>query len=219
MENLNIKFKIIIIFVVPVLLANITVAYAKIKIDGRIGDWANIPTVYKDKKGDVESTRSGMDFLSVSMKLEKEYLYVLMKGRSLTAGKPDDGTALSETSIRISFVPASNPLNRLRIATDTKNPGMISISKPSAKTKDIGDAITPYWMIGKIKGGYGIELKIPVVRKNGNVYVYSSDGPVIKKQASKGKRRRICDMFVTNVNTKTHLFIDKADFYIYDTTF
>lgn len=195
-------------------------SYAGIKIDGRFNDWANVPKIYSDKKGDVDTARSGMDFLTVSMKLEGKYLYILIKGISQTGGNFDNGESLPNISIRISFVSSYSPLNRIRIATGSEEPGVITVSQPSAKTVKYGNAGNPCWRFGKIgKWRNGVEVKIPVYTdKNGAMCVGAMNGPVIHKRAQEKKRRRLSEAFISNVNVKTHLFIDKAEFPVYNTS-
>ena len=58
-------------------------SFAGIKINGWFNDWTRIPKIYKDKKKDIDTARSGMDFTAVAMKLTKKHLYVFIKGISV----------------------------------------------------------------------------------------------------------------------------------------
>jgi len=152
---------------------------------------------------------------TVKMYLGKKYLYVLVKGKSVTGQKADKGEGFKRTSVRLSFSSAQSPLNRARILAHPGDPWRIKVSAPYARSLKLGNKTDKYWCFGKHNGSYYVEMKVPIFEDTKGVHVVSTRGPLIKLSAKDaGTRNRLSDLLINTVDTRTHRLVDTASFQI-----
>ncbi len=191
-----------------------------INIDGNSRDWGNIRTFYKCPARPLEKDRSGFDMRSVKMFLGRHYLYIYIEGGSVTGLKPDSGSGLKKTSIRVSFDSSQSPLNRVRIAADPRKPWQVKLSYPSLPSKIYGSRKNKYWFFVRQGNIAGFEVKIPVFQSEKGVHVGLAAGPIIKQsKSSKVQRSRLSEVLINTVDIKTHRLVDTATFSVHNGDF
>jgi hypothetical protein len=186
-----------------------------VSIDGKAWDWANIPVYHACRSHPLSRDRVGMDMKSVKMYLGRQNIYIYVEGRSVSGMKYDDGEGFRKTSLRVSFNSAQSPLNRVRAATEIKQPWVIKLASPAQETKYLGSKQDKYWARGKYGNNYYYEMKVPVFISKKGIHVGSLSGPLVRlsKQYS-GSRNTLSDVLINCVDMKTHRLVDTTQFSI-----
>ena len=186
-----------------------------ITIDGKFWDWSRVPVFHDCVSRPMTKDRGGFDMRTVRMYLGREFLYMMIDGRSVEGLGYDHGEAMRKTSLRVSFSSAQSPLNRVRIAAEAGRLWEIKISVPEESSVTLGGKRDKYWSRGRNGGDYSFELKVPVVRTAGGVRVATAYGPLIKLPPGySGSRSYLSLVLINTVDMKTHRLVDTTQFVI-----
>lgn len=186
-----------------------------VKIDGKFWDWEKIRVFQVCKPRHLARDRAGFDMEFVKMSLGKNHLYMYIEGTSVTGLKQDSGEGVKKTSIRVSFNSAQSPLNRVRIAAETRSLWEIKISRPGMISKVFGSKKDKYWMRGKFGKMYAYELKIPVFYSSKGIHAAAAGGPLIELAEKPSMNRdSLSNVLINCVDMKTHRLVDTVQFTI-----
>ena len=186
-----------------------------VKIDGRFWDWTGIGDFHKCVPRILSRDRSGLDMDTVKIHLTGKFLYIYIEGRSVKGKKPDDGSAMKGSSIRVSFNSSQSPLNRVRISAEPSTLWQIKVSKPGMKSVVYGSKKNKYWSRGRIGRKYAFEIKVPVFTSSKGVHAGVAGGPIIAiSEEQGGSRNSLSEVLINSVDMKTHRLVDTVSFTI-----
>lgn len=203
-----------VLFFITIVLLISTASYC-VKIDGRFWDWTDIGDFHKCRSRALSRDRSGLDMDTVKLHLTGKFLYIYVEGRSVKGKKPDDGSAVKGSSIRVSFSSSQSPLNRVRISTEPSALWQIKVSKPEMESVVYGSKKNKYWSRGRIGRKYAFEIKIPVFRSTKGVHIGVAGGPIIAVSEDQAtSRNSLSEVLINSVDMKTHRLVDTVSFTI-----
>ena len=184
-----------------------------INIDGKFWDWSRIPVFHVCSSRPMTKDRGGFEMRNVRLSLGRNFLYLMIEGKSVEGLGYDHGEAMRKTSLRVSFSSAQSPLNRIRVAAEANKLWEVKISAPEKSSVVLGGKRDKYWSRGRNGGDYSFELKVPIVYSMNGIHVATSTGPLVRLPMNfTGGRTYLSLVLINTVDMKTHRLVDTTQF-------